>query len=82
LYFNFCPPPWFQKAFPALLGAAPSLALAGLIWTMAKNEVRYAAVEARSLILGVLHSPVARSVFTMNNEPPHFWHVRSEQNLL
>jgi hypothetical protein len=40
------------KSFAGLFGAAPSVALATLILTVAKNGNQYAALEARSMILG------------------------------
>ncbi len=40
------------KSFAGLFGAAPSIALANLALTIAKNGAEYAAIEARSMILG------------------------------
>ncbi|HEX3570336.1 MAG TPA: DUF3147 family protein [Acidobacteriaceae bacterium] len=42
------------KSFAGLFGAAPSIALATLGLTIARNGKVYAAVEARSMILGAL----------------------------
>lgn len=42
------------KSFAGLLGAAPSVALATLTLTVIKSGVHYAAIEARSMILGAL----------------------------
>jgi hypothetical protein len=42
------------KSFAGLLGAAPSIALATLGLTIRNNGKTYAAVEARSMILGAL----------------------------
>ena len=40
------------KSFAGLFGAAPSVALATMILTVAKHGHEYAAVEARSMIIG------------------------------
>jgi hypothetical protein len=40
------------KSFAGLFGAAPSVALATLVLTVAKEGKEYASVEARSMILG------------------------------
>jgi hydrogenase-4 membrane subunit HyfE len=40
------------KSFAGLFGAAPSIALATIGLTIAKNGPQYAAIEARSMILG------------------------------
>ncbi|MGA8709177.1 MAG: hypothetical protein WB646_19565 [Steroidobacteraceae bacterium] len=40
------------KSFAGLFGAAPSIALATLGITIGKNGAHYAALEARSMILG------------------------------
>ena len=40
------------KSFAGLFGAAPSIALATIGLTIAKNSPQYAAIEARSMILG------------------------------
>jgi hypothetical protein len=40
------------KSFAGLFGAAPSIALATIGLTIAKNGAEYAAIEARSMILG------------------------------
>ena len=40
------------KSFAGLFGAAPSVALATLALTISKDGKRYAAVEARSMIVG------------------------------
>ena len=42
------------KSFAGLFGAAPSVALASLVLTAAKHGHVYAAVEARSMIIGAL----------------------------
>ena len=42
------------KTFAGLFGAAPSVALATLGLTVLKNGKQYAAVEARSMILGAI----------------------------
>lgn len=42
------------KSFAGLLGAAPSVALATLTLTIVKNGVHYAAIEARSMIVGAI----------------------------
>jgi len=42
------------KTFAGLFGAAPSVALATLGLTVLKNGKQYAAVEARSMILGAV----------------------------
>jgi hypothetical protein len=42
------------KTFAGLFGAAPSVALATLGMTILKNGKQYAAVEARSMILGAI----------------------------
>ena len=42
------------KSFAGLLGAAPSIALATLGLTIRNNGKAYAAVEARSMILGAV----------------------------
>jgi hypothetical protein len=42
------------KTFAGLFGAAPSVALATLGLTVLKNGKHYAAVEARSMILGAI----------------------------
>ena len=40
------------KSFAGLFGAAPSVALATLFLTVAKDGEHYASIEARSMILG------------------------------
>lgn len=40
------------KSFAGLFGAAPSIALATIGLTIAKNGAEYASIEARSMILG------------------------------
>lgn len=40
------------KSFAGLFGAAPSVALATLVLTVAKHGHEYAATEARSMIIG------------------------------
>jgi len=40
------------KSFAGIFGAAPSVALASLILTIARHGHQYSAVEARSMILG------------------------------
>lgn len=40
------------KSFAGLFGAAPSVALATLFLTVRSDSVAYAAIEARSMILG------------------------------
>ena len=42
------------KSFAGLFGAAPSVALATLTLTIAKDGTHYAAVESRSMILGAI----------------------------
>ena len=42
------------KSFAGLFGAAPSIALATLGLTIASEGTRYAATEARSMILGAM----------------------------
>ena len=42
------------KSFAGLLGAAPSVALATLTLTISKNGVHYAAIEARSMVVGAI----------------------------
>ncbi|MGA8619908.1 MAG: DUF3147 family protein [Candidatus Sulfotelmatobacter sp.] len=42
------------KSFAGLFGAAPSVALATLALTVAKEGKEYASVEARSMILGAI----------------------------
>jgi hypothetical protein len=42
------------KSFAGLFGAAPSIALATLGLTISSHGTQYAAVEARSMILGAL----------------------------
>jgi hypothetical protein len=42
------------KSFAGLFGAAPSIALATLFLTVAKDGKQYAAMEGRSMILGAL----------------------------
>jgi uncharacterized membrane protein (GlpM family) len=42
------------KSFAGLFGAAPSVALATLSLTVAKEGLAYAAVEARSMVAGAL----------------------------
>jgi Protein of unknown function (DUF3147) len=42
------------KSFAGLFGAAPSVALATLTLTVAKNGASYAAIEARSMIAGAV----------------------------
>jgi hypothetical protein len=42
------------KSFAGLFGAAPSIALATLGITIGSHGVRYAATEARSMILGAI----------------------------
>jgi len=42
------------KSFAGLLGAAPSIALATISLTVFKNGRAYAALEARSMILGAI----------------------------
>jgi len=44
------------KSFAGLFGAAPSVALATIVLTLAKEGRVYAAIEARSMILGTLAS--------------------------
>lgn len=40
------------KSFAGLFGAAPSVALATLVLTVAKHGHQYAAIEGRSMIIG------------------------------
>ncbi len=40
------------KSFAGLFGAAPSIALATIVLTVAKEGRNYAAIEARSMLLG------------------------------
>jgi hydrogenase-4 membrane subunit HyfE len=40
------------KSFAGLFGAAPSIALATLALTISKHGEQYAAIEARSMVLG------------------------------
>lgn len=42
------------KSFAGIFGAAPSVALATILLTVAKNGRSYVAIEARSMILGAL----------------------------
>jgi hypothetical protein len=42
------------KTFAGLFGAAPSIALATLALTVMKDGKQYAAIEARSMILGAI----------------------------
>jgi hypothetical protein len=42
------------KSFAGLFGAAPSVALATIFFTVAKEGRTYAAIEARSMIVGAL----------------------------
>lgn len=42
------------KSFAGLFGAAPSIALATLVLTVTKDGKVYAAIEARSMILGAV----------------------------
>lgn len=42
------------KSFAGIFGAAPSVALATISLTVVKNGQAYAAVEARSMILGAI----------------------------
>jgi Protein of unknown function (DUF3147) len=42
------------KSFAGLFGAAPSIALATVGMTIASNGKQYAAIEARSMMLGAL----------------------------
>jgi hypothetical protein len=42
------------KSFAGLFGAAPSVALATLVLTIAEDGKVYAAIEARSMIVGAL----------------------------
>jgi hypothetical protein len=42
------------KSFAGLLGAAPSIALATVGMTIARHGKEYAAVEARSMVLGAI----------------------------
>ena len=42
------------KSFAGLFGAAPSIALATIGLTIAKNDSQYAAIEARSMVLGAV----------------------------
>lgn len=42
------------KSFAGLFGAAPSIALATLALTISKEGKAYAAIEARSMILGAI----------------------------
>lgn len=42
------------KTFAGLFGAAPSIALATMGLTIAKSGAHYAAIEARSMILGAV----------------------------
>ena len=50
------------KSFAGLFGAAPSVALATLFLTAAKNGQEYARIEARSMILGAVAFFVYASV--------------------
>jgi uncharacterized membrane protein (GlpM family) len=50
------------KSFAGLFGAAPSVALATLFLTVAKNGQEFARVEARSMILGAVAFFVYASV--------------------
>ena len=42
------------KSFAGLFGAAPSVALATIVLTVAKEGRDYAAIEARSMVLGAV----------------------------
>lgn len=42
------------KSFAGLFGAAPSVALATLTLTVAKNGAGYAAIEAKSMMIGAV----------------------------
>jgi hypothetical protein len=42
------------KSFAGLFGAAPSVALATLVLTVAKDGKAYASLEARSMVLGAI----------------------------
>jgi uncharacterized membrane protein (GlpM family) len=42
------------KSFAGLFGAAPSIALATIVLTISKEGKAYAAIEARSMILGAI----------------------------
>src|SRR5712671_3972404 len=50
------------KSFAGLFGAAPSVALATLFLTVAKNGSEFARIEARSMILGAVAFFVYASV--------------------
>ena len=61
------------KSFAGLFGAAPSLALATLGLTIAHSGWNYAAIEARSMILGAIAFFVyasAASFVLMRYKPP------------
>ncbi|WP_348267984.1 hypothetical protein P8936_01750 [Edaphobacter paludis] len=61
------------KSFAGLFGAAPSLALATLGLTIAHSGRTYAAIEARSMILGAIAFFVyasAASFVLMRYKPP------------
>ncbi len=42
------------KSFAGLFGAAPSIALATLLITLAHKDVSYVALEGRSMVLGAI----------------------------
>ena len=42
------------KSFAGIFGAAPSVALATLVLTVSKHGSQYAALEARSMIIGAI----------------------------
>jgi dolichol kinase len=50
------------KSFAGLFGAAPSVALATLVLTMAAEGAPYAAIEARSMIAGAIAFFVSASL--------------------
>ena len=61
------------KSFAGLFGAAPSIALATLGLTIASHGREYAAIEARSMVLGAIaffFYAVAVSYVLMRYRPP------------
>lgn len=64
------------KSFAGLFGAAPSVALATLSLTVAKEGTSYAATEARSMIAGAVAFFVYASVVSwimMHRKSPALW---------
>jgi len=64
------------KSFAGLFGAAPSIALATMGLTIAKSGADYAAIEARSMILGavgfLVYTPLCPGCCCDIN-PRHHW---------